>query len=174
MSVYFSKQLTTHGCRYMRLIQATLALLVSLTFTTITNAQAEEQWLCTSKQTTGFAYRTGKWSEQSFTAGDIFIIKPLTQKEIKFAQDFYLGDAYSYGVFRQGSKVPYHVCDESFSGVGYLYCGDFRGFFSFNKFNLRFTHGQSGGYSSVVPGINDLTDETTDTPFLEIGTCQKL
>jgi hypothetical protein len=158
----------------MRLIQAALVIPFTVAIATIANAQTGDEWLCTAEHSTGFAYMAGEWSGTKFRATDEYIIRPLTAEEAEDTFTQVMWPDSNYGVFRQGSKSAYFGCTESFSGVGYLYCGGHSGFFGFSKRNLRFTHSQKGHYVAVVPGLNDITNDSADTPFIEIGTCKKI
>jgi hypothetical protein len=42
---------------------------------------------------------------------------------------------------------------------------------SFNRISGRFYRESTVGYQDLAPGVNDLTDKTSGTPFIEIGTC---
>jgi hypothetical protein len=141
-----------------------------------------EQWLCTEDNATGFSFKMGVWGVQTFTSGRIYIVRPLLMNE---KDGFLIKEDSTYGVYEQGSSYPFIGCTDSFSLIegnplnqkmpsGYLYCkSQIRGF-SFNKWNLRFTQVYNSGYVNVVPGVNDITDQSSNTPFISIGRCAKL
>jgi hypothetical protein len=65
-------------------------------------------------------------------------------------------------------------CGSDFAADTFLHCRGFGGNFTFNRRSQRFERWYPGGYASYAPGVNDITDENADTPFIEIGTCTRL
>ena len=65
---------------------------------------------------------------------------------------------------------------KDFNTPGYLYCESDIGslYFTFNKSNGRFLFSSGSGYVNVLPELNKITDESSETPFLEIGRCSPL
>jgi hypothetical protein len=63
------------------------------------------------------------------------------------------------------------LCKDDFSESGFLFCQGLGGEFRFNRRNGRFLNVYLLGYFNVVPGTNKITDESSDTPFMEIGKC---
>ena len=136
------------------------------------------KWLCVSEKATGFAYRSGTWSQTNFRPDYKYLIRPLDE----VSTGGRTGNE-DYGVYQFGEAYPVFFCTQSFyegfpdksdTPAGYIYCSSMTGFFSFNMYNLRFTHAYRGGYSVVVPKINNILDEGADTPLIEIGTCSPL
>jgi len=158
----------------MRLLPSTLVATLTVALSTMANAETGDEWLCKAKHVTGFSYKAGQWTGTMFRATDEYIIRPLTEEEREDTLTKIFWPDSNYGVFRQGATYVYFGCTESFSAVGYLYCGNHSSFFGFSNRNLRYVHSQQGGYVAVVPGLTDITNESADTPYIEIGTCQKI
>jgi hypothetical protein len=68
------------------------------------------------------------------------------------------------------------MCKDGFDEYGYLYCKPYvLGVdFYFNKNNKRFLMNHIRGYYNVLPGMNNITDENSDTPVIEIGVCSPI
>jgi len=69
-----------------------------------------------------------------------------------------------------GRDYVWFGCKEGFDDSGFLRCEtEHWGQFKFNKKNGRFLRVFPFGYYYVIPGF--VTDEMSDTPFIEIGVC---
>jgi len=158
----------------MRLLQSALVATLTAALSTMANAETGAEWLCKAKHAAGFVYKAGQWSSTTFQETNEYIIRPLTEEEREDTFTKIIWPDSNYGIFRQGSTSVYFGCTESFSGVGYLYCGGHTSYFGFSNRNLRFVHSQQGQYVAVVPGLTDITNESANTSYIEIGTCQKI
>lgn len=129
-------------------------------------------WLCVIDQSTGFAYSKNlrKWTTTNFSDRDKYLISPIP------------GNAnYKYKITKLGEEavngvtIPQALCKDGFSNnTPFLHCSGIYGTFSFNKQMGRIIHSSTMGYFNVATGTNNITDETSDTPFIEIGTCSPL
>ncbi len=122
-----------------------------------------EQYLWVTEHATGFSYdKTSKeWKNTNFTPEHKYIIAKSKYK------------AYSYQVNELGEDDPASFCKEGFNQYGYLFCqeGYIHTEFRFNKKNGRFLAVSPYGYYNAMPGEAKVTDETSDTPLIEIGKC---
>lgn len=128
-----------------------------------------DRWLCTSQTATGFFYdRSNRaWKPTTFKPEGRFIVAAIPMKGEMAPFQWVIapeGEAVIMGGF----------CGKTFSAGTFLHCSGLGGTFSFNQRSQRYSHYFPGGYVAYAPGVNDLTDETADTPFLEIGTCSRL
>jgi hypothetical protein len=142
---------------------------------------AEEEYLCVGKQTTGFSYESGIWKQTNFHSGDKYLVKRYT---IEDAKQFYS----SYGITNAGMEKSLNflksegyigffaffsldeqrwdpqLCDPKKSNVekGNYWCHDFR----FNTKTLKFIRMEDAHYTLFEdePGPNL-------SPFITIGNC---
>lgn len=137
------------------IILATVCLLLS------DIAYAGEQYLCTADRASGFWFNKSskEWEHTTFKANSKYVIsKP--------------DDGSSAFVVREiGRDFPNAWCKDTFNEAGFLLCEGIGGDFKFNRKNGRFISAHLLGYFNVVPGVNEITDTTSDTPYLEIGKC---
>jgi len=121
-----------------------------------------EQYLCVADMMAGSIYEesTKEWMSAEFKAGGRkWIISPS-----KDGRNF-------YDLKKMGDSVALAGCKEDFSSHGFLFCEGVGFYFGFNKHNGRYTRSSVFGYYNVVPKKNDMTDEESDTPVIEIGKC---
>ena len=120
-----------------------------------------EQYLCLAENSSGFSFNThsGTWISTTFRTDDKYLIAPSKNP------------AHAFQVTRIGENSPSANCEDGFNEAGYLFCKGPAGEFKFNKKNGRFLKVFSFGYFNVVPGMNDTTDESSDTPYVQIGKC---
>ena len=120
-----------------------------------------EQYLCISELSTGFSYNeTSKsWERTNFKAVGEYIISKSKDGIDK------------YKVTRLGKNVAFLKCKDDFNKRGTLSCKAFVENLFFNKNNGRFIYIFPFGFINVLPEINKKTDETSDTPYMEIGKC---
>lgn len=126
-----------------------------------------DQYLCVAGQTTGFAFdeKAKKWVVTSFkNEDDKFIVSEAGDTKSR------IYESVKYNVTKLGSSSPSFRCEYEFTNLGFLFCkATLRmGTFKFNRINGRYLRTYSVGYYNVLP---DETDKTSDTPFVEIGTC---
>jgi hypothetical protein len=148
--------------------------LISLTGVILLLAQSSpelprDRWLCTGQAATGFEYdqASHSWRPTKFKPDGRFIIAALPVKS-KTA-------SFQWVIAPEG-KAPIEggFCGSEFAADTFLHCSGLGGTFTFNRRSQRYIHYSHGGYVSYAPGVNDITDESADTPFIEIGTCTKL
>jgi hypothetical protein len=126
-------------------------------------AFADERYLCITDSSCGFSFNksSGNWEHVFFKANSKYIIsKPEAGT---------LYERAAFVVHRVGESVPCAVCMDGFDEYGYLSCSD--GGFLANRTNGRFIYASVFGYVNVLPEVNGITDETSDTPWIEIGKC---
>ncbi len=74
----------------------------------------------------------------------------------------------TFVVRKIGQSFPIARCKDDFNKVGFLFCEGWREF-RINRTNGRFIAAFILGYFNV--GVDEITDETSDTPSIEIGKC---
>jgi hypothetical protein len=143
------------------LFVAALAALVSGVLFTHPSTASGEQYLCVTEKSSGFSFdaRSGSWNSTTFRIEAKYLIARSREPGYMF-QVTKIGDTYSTA-----------NCKEGFNEPGYLFCYGVGGEFKFNKKNGRFLNVHSLGYFNVVPGVNNSTDQSSDTPYIEIGKC---
>ncbi|MCI0400811.1 MAG: hypothetical protein L0Y67_08830 [Gammaproteobacteria bacterium] len=137
----------------------TLTLVVVLAIAPL-SAQAE-QYLCITDQVTGFAFNaaTKQWERTSFEAGSKYVIAE-SQSETS-----------TFNVKEIEPSPALLLCTSSFNETGFLFCEGFVGSFKFNRKNGRYLRAHLFGYFNVIPGAYEITDATSDPPYIEIGKC---
>ena len=115
-----------------------------------------QQYLCVVERAVGFAYKSNSWENAHFKTENKYIISK--------------GDGKGYKVTKVGDKNELVSCEKDFNEFGYLFCSGLPEF-KFNKNNGRFLLAYLLGYYNVLPQQNKITDENSDTPYLEIGRC---
>ena len=129
-----------------------------------------DQYLCITNKATGFDFneQSNDWETTSFkTADHKYIISQVVESE----ENPYKGKKYM--VVKMGKSTPSFLCESDIDSDGFLFCEAYGtcGGFRFNKTNGRFILHFMIGYYNVLPDLNGITDKTSDTPFIEIGTC---
>ena len=119
------------------------------------------QYLCVSERSAGFKFdaRADSWASTNFRTEAKYLVAPS-----KNAQ-------YAFQITKVGENIPTASCEDGFNEPGYLLCTGIGGEFKFNRDNGRFLLVYAIGYFNVLPKLNQITDEKSDTPFLEIGKC---
>lgn len=128
-----------------------------------------DRWLCTGQAATGFAFdRSSRtWGPTTFKPDGRFTIAAVPMK----AQT----PPFQWVIAPEGRAViEGGLCGSVFQADTFLHCSGFGGRFTFNRRSQRYMHWFPGGYASYAPGVNDITDEKADTPYIEIGTCTRL
>lgn len=121
---------------------------------------AADHYLCVAEKATGFSYDNAarEWKNTHFKITSKYIVsKPE-------------GTEYAYQVTQVGEKYPISNCKSGFNGYGYLFCSGLGIDFTFNRKNGRYLSISPVGYINVLPELK-ITDENSDTPFIEIGKC---
>lgn len=136
-------------------------VLIGLAILGYGEVSGQEKYLCVSDRSTGFRYdeSSKSWEQARFKANRKYIISKSDDKE------------YTFKVIRIGENYPICYCMQGFNEPGYLFCQGPGGDFRFNKKNGRYILIYSIGYYNVLPDSMFLTDENSDTPFIEIGKC---
>jgi Na+-translocating ferredoxin:NAD+ oxidoreductase RnfG subunit len=124
-------------------------------------AYTSEQYICTADKATGFSYNKSlkQWQSTHFKTDTKYIISMSDNKSLA-----------EFVVRKVGDSEPTIYCKDSFNEAGYLHCEDITTF-KFNRKNGRYISVNLLGYFNVIPGLNKITDENSDTPYLEIGKC---
>jgi len=130
-------------------------------FLLFTGVAVAEQYLCVAEHSTGFSYdkATKEWKNTNFKTSTNYLVSKAD------------GTKYAWQVTEIGKTRPSFRCESDFDEYGYLSCSGIGGDLNFNKKNGRFLHSYLIGYYIVLPEVNKLTDEGSDTPFIEIGKC---
>ena len=133
-----------------------------------------EQYVCVADKSSGFRYDPSitRWVSASFKTEAKFVISEQPKQIAKGGKFVYEG---TYFVVKEmnASLPSMYVCDKNFDDYGRLSCEMpiLGGSFKFNRRNGRYLRESSGGYVDVLPGGSRLTDDKSDTPFMEIGMC---
>jgi hypothetical protein len=132
--------------------------LLSFILFTLSFISYADQYLCIADASTGFTFdkASKKWKQTNFRVNDNKYIISSSKSESS-----------TYQIKKMGSDFVFSFCTDDFNEYGYLYCGDFK----FNKDNGRFINTYTTGYFNVLPKVNEITDESGDTPYIEIGKC---
>ena len=142
-----------------------LIILLTITFVFITSfAFADEQYLCTADKASGFYfYKAAKsWQSTKFKADSKYTIsKPE-------------GSKWAFVVRKVKNFSPIATCKDGFDEAGLLFCKGTGYDFRFNRNNGRYLAAYLLGYFNVLSGTNDKADATSETPFIEIGTCSPI
>ena len=132
-------------------------------------ALPKERWLCTGQAATGFTYdqASHSWRVANFKPDGRFIIAALPIKSTTAPFQW---------VIAPEGRTPLEggLCESAFVAETFLHCSGLGGTFTFNRRSQRYIHYYQGGYVSYAPGVNDITDESADTPVVEIGTCAQI
>ena len=130
-------------------------------------AHAESGWICVADQSTGFSFAKGSstWIQTNFRSGDKYLIVPLVSGDFGFDQSVD-ASVVQYGVKKFGSEGLWYWCN---AGIQYdfLNCKGY-GEFRVDLKRLRFLSTYTFGY---VGSNSDGTEDTGDTPSIDIGTC---
>lgn len=126
-------------------------------------ASATEQYLCAADKSSGFSFNksTKEWTHTTFKANSKYVISESDNKNSAF-------------VIREiGDSMIIAWCKDSFNEANFLFCDGLGGSFKLNRVNGRYISANLIGYVNVVPSANKITDETSDTPYIEIGKCSR-
>jgi len=131
-------------------------------------------YLCESTSAVGFKFSPseGRWVPAIFEASHKFHVRPFDRAKEAIGEEDY--PKHHWDVVRVGEPpggLPDAYCKEDFTGEGWLFCKAIGGDFTFDKENMRFLHSYALGYWGIRPGKSDAT---SDTPYMEIGTCAEL
>ena len=150
----------TEGGKMSRVI-----ILVTITFAVVTSfAFADEQYRCTADSASGFYFNRAaeSWQRTKIKADSKYTIsKPE-------------GSKWAFVVRKVRDFSPIATCKDGFDEGGLLFCKGTGYDFRFNRNNGRYLAAYLLGYFDVLSGTNDKTDATSDTPFIEIGTCSPI
>ena len=142
-----------------------LIILLAITFAFVTSfAFADEQYLCTADSSNGFYFNKSAkiWQRTKFKADSKYTIsKPE-------------GSKWAFVIRKVRNFSPIATCKDGFDEAGLLFCKGKGYDFRFNRKNGRYLSAYLLGYFNVLPGTNDLSDATSETPFIEIGTCSPI
>ena len=142
-----------------------LIILLTITFAFVTSfAFADEHYLCTADSSNGFYFNKSAkiWQRTKFKADSKYTIsKPE-------------GSNWAFVVRKIRNFSPIATCKDGFDEAGLLFCKGTGYDFRFNRKNGRYLSAYLLGYFNVLPGTNDLSDATSETPFIEIGTCSPI
>lgn len=136
------------------------ALILLSALTTTANA---ESWLCVADQTTGFAFKDGKWISGEFDTSEAkHIIRPLQEGDFGYGQQ-----DFTHGVFVPEKPGNIQWCRKADGEEFYLRC---RGFGELHYSN------KTGRYLKTYPFGYVKGDDIggADTPHIEIGRCSEL
>jgi len=139
--------------------------LFALLVMTASMQSSADSWLCIGDQSAGFQLTDGSWQPFSFTPGDKYLIKEADEKRSAY------GGIYQVHVF--GKKVPTWTCGDFRSVIGtekLLVCDGWAApgeSFKYHPATGHFLATRTTGYvqDDKEGGVS------TDTPFIEIGTC---
>lgn len=151
-----------------------ISVFVVLSLNTLSLPAKADQYLCVSDKATGFHYDTlsKSWSPARFNSIIKYVIYPPGKDVIKRKSVKYL-------LRVVGTTHPIAYCGDAIgmtadNSDGIIRCADFSIELIFNKQNGRFSAAMQG-YSYYADGTKIkgemLTDETADTPTLQIGSC---
>ena len=139
-------------------------MLVFIVWFTLTGAALAQQILCVAEQAAGFSYdkATKEWKNATFKASRKYVVSEGETKSSAFK------------VTRIGTTTASYFCESDFDELGFLSCSASNygiDQFNFNKNNGRYLYSFPFGYYNVLPEVNKIIDEKSDTPYLEIGKC---
>ena len=135
---------------------------VVMTLFMVTGANAQS-YLCTSDQASGFKFdeKLEKWKPANFNINDKYVISRPKAGE---------GDPNSKWIVTDAKdKSIVASCGAEIDSSNYLFCTGSTGQFNFNSGNLRYILTYSFGYFNA--GRPNFPDSTSNTPYMEIGTC---
>ncbi len=121
-----------------------------------------EQYICVANKLSGFEYKddTKMWGPVHSRSDRKYLIAPASGQDVKFQ------------VTEVGKNAALGFCKGGFNDSGHLFCDVIGGEFKINKTNGRFLLSYLAGYYDVG-STPEITDETSDMPFLEIGKCSR-
>ncbi|UVT20281.1 MAG: hypothetical protein H8K03_21345 [Nitrospira sp.] len=150
-------------------IQLVLTVLLTMLSANVEAGDSEkprEHYLCIAEQRNGFWHdKTSKhWNSTTFNNPSKYVISRSTQPTAAFQ------------ITVVGKSAPRDWCKEGFNEAGFLSCGMIWGDFTYNKNNGRFIRTSPFGYIEVgedlpTGGEKKITDDETNTPYMEIGKC---
>ena len=120
----------------------------------------EMQWICIADSATGFSYQGGKWVPTNFSVeGKRYLISKKQYRQNK--------NDMRYHVTKIGERHAYACQKDSPNEFGMVFCQDLLTEFKINVTALRYMSIYSVGYF-------DGSDDDSNTPYIEIGTCSPL
>jgi len=124
-----------------------------------------DQFLCVAGGITGFSYEapSDEWKETSFI-----------DKDSKYLVSKNESEHAVWKVTQVGEQFAFAYCRKDFNKHGFLSCSGHDGEFRMQKENGRFLKTYTLGYYNVLPSVNNITDNSSGTPTLEIGKCSRL
>jgi hypothetical protein len=147
-----------------------MRIITSLIFFISISCHAEN-YLCVADKASGFQFTESNWEVANFKTDNKYLVK---------ASDL---ESVQYQVTKIGNDLPVILCKQGFNSGGFLHCDDggpldmlglvVGEHFSFNQKSLRFMRVVPRGYINVVPG-NNISDQISGTPHIEIGKCSQL
>ena len=144
----------------MKQLVAAVAVLVALVF--LSGPVDAQEYLCVPDLATGFTFRDNAWTSAKFKVEGQYLIAPSSRPDRAF------------GVTKIGEGSEFARCELDFNEPGFLFCEGLGVELKFNRANGRFLRVDNIGYLNVLPEVNDITDQTSDTPVIEIGKCSPL
>ncbi|MEO8630794.1 MAG: hypothetical protein ABI612_22260 [Betaproteobacteria bacterium] len=126
--------------------------------------EANESYVCLSEASTGFKLNevTNSWEAVTFSTQQKYIVKRVAGSGAEELTD----RPATWHVMKVGFDLSVAQCRGDFSKAGVLSCRGLQDF-RFSKKTLRFLTGYFFGYVADGPSHRD-------TPYLEIGVCDKL
>lgn len=130
-------------------------------------AQSANGFICAEDQSTGFSFKTGRWTDASFKSSDKYVVTKAKGDEPGASGSVWI-------VKELGQTVPSFWCKSGFSEKGALRCEGIGGEFALNHKNGRFLRTYVVGYwTDNIPG-DTFFKEGANTPHLAIGKCSPL
>lgn len=140
---------------------------IALFIVLLSDVALAEQYFCKAEKSSGFAFNnsSGIWTPVIIQTSNQYLIKPGKGKK------------YKYYVFplRSGTEDILNAtgCKEGFSKAGVLICDvGLGGTYIFNRNNSRIMRSFMLGYWNVDLPFGGPTDKSSNTPFMEIGSCE--
>jgi hypothetical protein len=145
-----------------------VSLLLLLASLTQGAALPPERWTCTADLSTGFVFDAPaqRWRQANFRPSPPFAIAPVARSDLPGGWEW-------TAVGSSGNLFDAGGCGATFSADVYLHCRAPTWNLRFNRVSGRFVRSHDFGYFNVAPGLNGITDEQSDTPLIEIGTCRR-
>jgi len=131
---------------------------------TLSSTTKADNFICLAEKASGFSYNSlsKEWVPSTFTTNAKYVLS-----KDKSSSNMYV-------VNKIGDDNNEFSCKDGINAAGFIFCKTFGATaeFRMNINNLRFISGSILGYYNVTPKGN-ITDESSNTPFIEIGKCSK-